>query len=81
MLKSDFSCHTSTLVGGIAINAGLIEKESKTQLITSHAALVMPLASAVSGAFQVASRLQPALPLLLSPPSVDRYALIGSFLI
>lgn len=78
--KSDFTCHIDVVVGGIALKQALLEKENKPELsiaaipnVVSVGSSSLLQADSPSHIYFVAQA--------ISPPSVDRYALIGSFLI
>jgi hypothetical protein len=78
--QSDFTCHIDVVVGGLALKQALLEKDNRPEF---NIAVIPNLVSFSSSAsLQAESHSQK---LLLSkvviPPSVDRYALIGSFLI
>jgi hypothetical protein len=81
LLKSDFTCHTNTLVGGLAIKLALIEKESRSQMHMTPFALLVGSSFSVSNTHPNLSQYHFALAVPYSPPSVDKYVLFGSFLI
>lgn len=78
--KSDFTCHIDVVVGGVALKQALLEKQNKPEL--SIAAVPSVVSFGSSNLLQADN---PAhtyfVAQAISPPSVDRYALIGSFLI
>ena len=79
--KSDFTCHLDVVVGGLALKQALVEKENRLE---SNIALITAAVSLSSGSLlQADSHAHNLLHVseAVSPPSVDRYALIGSFLI
>jgi hypothetical protein len=78
--KSDFTCHLDVVVGGLALKQALLEKENKPELsiaaipsVVSFASSSLLQADSPSHTYFVAQT--------ISPPSVDRYVLNGSFLI
>jgi hypothetical protein len=79
-LKADFTCDTSVLVGGVALKQALLEKENKPE---SNKAIISSIDSPSSNSLLQTDRRAHNLLLskAVSPPSVDRYVLNGSFLI
>ncbi|TSA24386.1 hypothetical protein D4R75_01530 [bacterium] len=78
--KSDFTCHIDVVVGGIALKQALLEKENKPEL--SIAAIPNVVSVGSSSLLQADSPSHTYFVVhVISPPSVDRYVLNGSFLI
>jgi hypothetical protein len=79
-LKADFTCDTSVLVGGVALKQALLEKENKPE---SNKAIIFNTDSPSSNSLLQTGRHSHNLLLskAVSPPSVDKYVLNGSFLI
>jgi hypothetical protein len=79
--KADFTtCNTSIVVGGVALKQALLEKENKPE---SNKAIVSKTGPLSLGSLLQTDRHSQYLLLskAVSPPSVDRYVLNGSFLI
>jgi hypothetical protein len=78
--RADFTCHANVVVGGVALIQALVERESKSE---SNVAVFPSIESLSSISLLQANSYSHNLLLInaVSPPSVDRYALIGSFLI
>ena len=78
--KSDFTCHIDVVVGGVALKQALLEKENKPEL--SIAAIPSVVSVGSSSLLQADSPSHTFFVVqVIPPPSVNRYALIGSFLI
>ena len=79
-LKADFTCHTSVVVGGVALKQGLLEKGYRPE---SNKAVIPSIVSLSSNRLIQAGIHSHNLLLskAVSPPSLDRYALSDSFLI
>lgn len=78
VFKSDFTCYTSVVVGGVALKQALLEKENRQE----SGKAVTFISPRSSGLLQSDT---PSHTLIvsqsISPPSVDRYVLNASFLI
>lgn len=81
LLKADITCHTNTLVGGVAIKLALVEKEHQSRQNTTPVACIDPSSLGFSSTNQNPSQYQFALAVPHSPPSVEKYVLNGSLLI
>jgi len=79
-IKAEYSCRTTTLVGGLAIQQAVVEQPHKSLLIMAVLGLVVPPDCRLS-----AQPPRSSSALLLadaaSPPSVEKYVLNASFLI
>ena len=80
LLKSDFTCHTNTIIGGVALNLALLDKEHKTESQKSVVSnVVCPsfigsvVADSPSHTLFVAQT--------ISSPSVEKCVLFSTFLI
>ncbi len=81
LLKADLTCHTNTLVGGVALKLALVEKENKSQQNKISVAFVLPSSFGFSNTVLAPSRYLFTLAASHSPPSVEKYVLNSSFLI
>jgi hypothetical protein len=78
--KSDFTCHVDVVVGGLALKQALLEKENRSEANIAVIPNICSLSSCTS--IQTDSYTHELfLGKAVSPPSVDRYVLNGSFLI
>lgn len=78
--KSDFTCHIDVVVGGVALKQALLEKENRPE---SNKTVLPIIGSPSSSSLLLADSHSNSILLskTVSPPSVDRYVLNGSFLI
>lgn len=81
VLKADLSCSTTKLVGGLAINLALVEKENKLQMHATGFNSIAAPSFNVETTHSKPSHHHFAFNVPHAPPSVDRYVLNGSFLI
>jgi len=81
LLQADFTCHTNTIVGGVALKLGLAEKDNKSQQFRTWVGLVLPSSFGFSNTVQAPSRYLFTLAASHSPPSVEKYILNSSLLI
>ena len=79
-IKAQFTCHTTALVGGVAIKQALVEQQHKPELpkqivfcIASSQSLLSAQTNRSSSTFFLTET--------VSPPTVEKYVLNGSFLI
>jgi hypothetical protein len=81
LLQADFTCHTNTFVGGVALKLALAEKENKSQPNKASVVFVLPSPFGISNSVQALSRYLFTLAASHPPSSVEKYVLNASFLI
>ena len=81
LLQADFTCHTNTFVGGVALKLALVEKENKSQQNKASVVFVLPSSFGFSNTVQAPSRYLFTLAASHPPSSVEKYVLNASFLI
>ncbi len=80
-VRADLACHTTKVLGGLTINAALVEKENKTRQHNASVDFVIPSPFDLSSTYLSFSHLRFALAVPHSPPAVEKYILNASFLI
>lgn len=81
VIESQFSCHTTTLVGGIASTSALLQKESARQSTMGNELCAQHQQHTTSTSAVDHSTNPAYFAATLSPPSVEKCVLNSSFLI
>ena len=80
MIKAEFTCHTTTVVGGVSIQPAVMEQAHKQQV-----SKVLGACGALSDCFLSVQPDHHSFPQLLvraaPPPAVEKYALNSAYLI